>query len=446
MPDIHPEWRIVDWLRTAADRRPDHPALVTSRRTVTYAELDRAADGVAAVVEAGVGATAVAVWGSSDPGTVAALWGIPRAGADCVVLPTGIPAAEAMRLTRFAGARGLWGGGEGPDVDRLLAVDPPDRVVAGPPDPAAAYVLFTSGSTGSRRGVRLTGAHLAASADASARRLGTTEEDRWLGVLPLGHVGGLSILWRQARAAATVVLHDGFDAREAAAALARDVSVASVVPTMLRRILDSRPGPYGGLRAVLVGGGPADAALVADARAAGIPALQTYGMTETASQICTEDPAGPGEPGTAGRPVPGAEVRIAGDRIEVRGPMVFDGYLGEPSREPGTWFRTGDRGEIDEDGRLRVLGRADRVVVSGGENVSATAVERALLGLPGVEAARVSGVEDPEWGSAVVAWVVAPGADADALRYYLLSVLEPAVVPMRIEVVGELRASWNDAG
>lgn len=445
----------MDWLRQTASDTPDAPALVAGDAVVSYGDLDRAADAVAGVVaSSGIGpGGAVALWGENSPGTVAALWGVPRSGATAVVLPVGLPAAEAMRLTRSAGARGLWGSGDGPDLDRLLRSPSAARPAphAGPPDAGARYVVFTSGSAGTRRGVILTGAEIDASARASAERLGSSAADRWLCVLPLGHVGGLSILWRQARVGGSVELHESFDAAAAEDALHR-VALASFVPTMLRRVVARAERPFEGLRAVLVGGGPAGPELLAAARTRGIPALQTYGLTETASQVCTEDPADPGALGTAGRPLPGIEVRTVDadgapapeGRIEVRGPVVSHADIDGTERRPDSWLRTGDLGRVDTSGRLTVLGRADRVIVTGGENVHPAAIEVALAGVPGVASARVTGEPDAEWGTAVVARVVADGLQPSDVIEAVRGRLAPHEVPKRVEIVEQLAGSWKD--
>jgi O-succinylbenzoic acid--CoA ligase len=116
-----------------------------------------------------------------------------------------------------------------------------------------------------------------------------------------------------------------------------------------------------------------------------------------------------------GPPLDGARIRIGGDgRIEVSGPMVSPGYAGEPARA-GEWFRTSDLGRLDERGRLTVLGRADAVIVTGGENIDPHEVERALQRHPGVRAVRVFGAPDPEWGQRVVAEVEAPGETVGSL-------------------------------
>jgi o-succinylbenzoate---CoA ligase len=444
----------MDWLRTSASSFPDRPALEWGGASLAYAALDAGADAVAADLTAsGVGpGDRVALWGESTPATVSALWGIPRAGAAAVLLGTGLLPAEAQRLAEATGVRAAWG--RGPDLElprrrRSSRETPPGR--GGPPDSEARFIVFTSGTSGGGRPVVLTGANLAAAAAGSQARLGNGPGDRWLGVLPLYHVGGLSILWRSAREGGTVVLEESFDAGRAGTLLATGgIAFASLVPTMLRRLLAVSSGPFPGVRAVLVGGGPADPALLAAARRAGLPALQTYGMTETASQVATEAPGEGGtRPGSAGRPLQGFEVRVvdaAGKalppgcegRLEVRGPAVSPGYLGEPERAPGAWYRTGDAGWLDAEGYLFVAGRADAVIVSGGENVHPEEVEAVLRQHPAVADVRVFGEPDAEWGRRVVAQVALMGSagwDPAGVEAFARSRLAAHQVPKRWEVV-----------
>ncbi len=453
----------MDWLRSSARRFPGLPALVWGEQVVPYAALDSAADAVAAALAAaGVGPDdRVAFWGESTPSAVAAVWGIPRAGAVALPLSTGLPPAGAMALTRELGVRALWG--PGPDLDLPRPAGRAARLAGGPegpPDPGARFLVMTSGTSGPGRAVVLTGANLAASAAASRARLGNGRGDGWLCVLPLYHVGGLSVLWRSAREGGTVVLEERFSAARAASLLAGgEIAFTSLVPTMLRRVLDELPGPFPGVRAALVGGGPADPALLARASEAGLAALATYGMTETASQVATEVPTEAGRrPGSAGCPLEGFEVRAVDDsgralppgeagRLEVRGAAVSPGYLGEPERGPGDWLRTGDLGFLDADGYLFVLGRVDRAIITGGEKVHPARVEAVLREHPAVADARVWGEEDPEWGQAVVAEVVLVAdarLDPEALAAHARARLAGYEIPRSWRVVEEIRRSELD--
>ena len=433
---------VMDWLARSAAETPEAPALVFEDRTFTYAEMDGAADAAASILGATprLASGAVALWGERDPATVAALWGIPRHGAMAVPVDPGLPPADSMDLTRRAGVRALWAI---PDrgIDGLLARRAPPANGWGPGHPDSRFLIHTSGSEGAAKGVILTGENIAAAAEASRLRLGNGPADTWLAVLPLFHVGGLAILWRQAEVGGTVVLHHRFDADAAAAALGDgSVTLASLVPTMLRRILDRGVKPSTRLRAVLVGGGFASQDLIRRAREAGYPVLPTYGMTETGGQVATVAPDEQvGAPGGVGRPLDGFEVRISGEgRIEVRGAAVSSGYLGEKPREPGSWFTTGDLGEIDAEGRLTVRGRADNVLVTGGENVSPEVVASVIAGHPGVVAAHALGEPDLEWGTRLVVEVVLQGADVDDVRDWAASRLSRPAMPREWRVVDRL--------
>jgi acyl-CoA synthetase (AMP-forming)/AMP-acid ligase II len=153
-------------------------------------------------------------------------------------------------------------------------------------------------------------------------------------------------------------------------------------------------------------------------------------MTETASQVATARlDAVPPRPVM---PIPGAELRVREGRIQVRGPMVSPGYVGEPDRGPGEWFDTGDLGSWDPQQGLRVLGRADDLVISGGENVMPQEVEAVLLSHPDVRQAAVAGLPDPEWGEVVAAAVVvADGTSLEDLERFLRERLAGYKVPRR---------------
>ena len=266
----------------------------------------------------------------------------------------------------------------------------------------AATIVFTSGSTGPAKAVRLTEANWSAAAAASAAHLDHQPEDVWLAVMPLHHVGGLSILYRSAFVGATVRWLPRFEVAAVIEALRGGVTMASLVPTMLRRVLDHDAGRYDNLRAVLVGGGPIPSGLLEEAGARGIPALPSYGMTETSAQVATL------RPGSATRyaahPLPGVEVRIGEDeRIQVRGPQVSPGYADADDSPPGEWFTTPDLGRLDPDGAVRVLGRADDIIVTGGENVNPARVEAVLSAHAGVSAVVAVGIADPTWGQRVAA-------------------------------------------
>jgi O-succinylbenzoic acid--CoA ligase len=316
-----------------------------------------------------------------DIDSVVELLAVPRSGATMVVI-----------------------GPDRPDAVSLLAL------AAAEPRPSHS-ILFTSGSSGTLRGVRLSADNWRAAALASRDHLQHRPGDRWLCVLPLHHVGGLSIIWRMLAVGGTVVLEP--DLARATARL-REVEWASLVPTQLYRILRMSSSPLTNSPQVLVGGGPVDPALIEEARGAGLEVLPSYGMTETTSQAATAR-----EAGGPLRPLPGVELRIGPEgRIEVRGDTVMLGYVGAPEVEG--WHPTHDRGRLRPDGSLAVEGRLDRVIITGGEKVDPAQVEAELSGHPGVKEVAVVGIPDPEWGERVGVAVVGE-VEAEELEDFLRS-------------------------
>ncbi|MDY7231609.1 o-succinylbenzoate--CoA ligase [Hyalangium rubrum] len=303
------------------------------------------------------------------------------------------------------------------------AVEAPSSTCESLEEATPRVVLFTSGTTGRPKGAVITEGNFRASARCSAANLGAHPAPRWLGTLPLFHVGGLAMMTRTAYDGGCLVLHDRFEPESVNQAIdAEGVSHASFVATTLERVLDTRgdrPMPET-FRLALIGGGPVPAPLLARARAARLLALQTYGLTEACSQVTTERPT-EADGRTAGPALPGLEVRIVspegevlgpgreGD-IEVRGPTVMAGYLNRPdaTREAlrDGWLRTRDMGMLDERGRLTVLSRRTDLIVRGGENLYPAEIETVIAAHPAVQEVAVVGVADARWGEVPVAFVV----------------------------------------
>jgi O-succinylbenzoic acid--CoA ligase len=403
---------VEDWLTAAARARPDHDAVAADGGSLTYAELDeRASRRALQLAAAGVGA-GQRVRVTHPPGLAFAelLHALPRLGA---VME---PEAPTDPPTPSAAA------GEAARTELRTRFDPG----------AVHTAIRTSGTTGVPKAVELTYANHAASALASAGALGVEPGDRWLCALPLHHVGGLNVLIRSVINRTTVVLHERFDADRVRATLeAGEVTLASLVPTMLARLRAAGLRHTPDLRAIALGGGPIPAGLLEWASEAGIPVVPVYGMTETCSQVVA---------GIPGRPLPGVELEIGPDgEILVRGPMVAPGELAGDG-----WLHTGDLGSIDTDGRLHVLGRLKELIVSGGENVAPLEVEQALLAHPAVVDAGVAGLPDPDWGEAVTAFVVLrQPAGAEELLAWCRERLAPFKVP---KVVHEVELLPRNAG
>ncbi|HEX2722917.1 MAG TPA: AMP-binding protein, partial [Gemmatimonadaceae bacterium] len=250
-----------------------------------------------------------------------------------------------------------------------------------------AALVYTSGTTGRPRGVMLTVGNFWWNAIGSALNCGTHQEDRWLVCLPLFHVGGLSIIMRAAIHGIAAQIHDRFDAHAVNAAIDDErVTIVSLVAVMLQRVLDARgdkPFPRS-LRYILLGGGPAPAALLDRCSSLGARVLTTYGMTETCSQVVTMPPDERAHSGSAGKALYPNEIRIvmpdgagarpdAAGEILVRGPVVMAGYADEPELNARTivdgWLHTGDLGRLDASGFLYVLDRRDDLIISGAENI-----------------------------------------------------------------------------
>ncbi len=322
-----------------------------------------------------------------------------------------------------------------------------DRPLA---DAGIDVVLFTSGSSGHPKGVLIDRRALIASADASAAHLRWFADDRWLCCLPLAHISGLSVLTRCLLAGASMVLmpEGSFDPHELAQTVTtRRVTLLSLVPAMLARLLDIGWTAPAHLRAILVGGSSLPEPMLDQARRAGLPVLATYGMTETCSQIATQHPNSPSPApfaGHVGPLLPGVEVEERHGRLWVRGPTLCRGYLvADPVEaeraaarfDASGFFDTGDLGFADDAGHLYVRGRADETIITGSENVDPAEVERVLSEFPDIVAACVLGIPDPVWGRLVAAAVVSADdrpLDHSALVEYLRARLPSHQRPRRI--------------
>lgn len=442
------------WLADSAERTPDAIAVEDVGGRVTYSELDAAVSGRAAWLRTqGVGAldrvTMSMPAGLELIQLLHALW---RVGACAVPLNRRLTDTEQRQQRDRVGARlHLDAGTAGISQEEEERHPFLDRS-------SPAVILFTSGTSGAAKAAVLTAGNLDASARASRERLRTDASDRWLLCLPLFHVGGLSIIVRAALDGAAVVVHPQFDVAAVDRAIEEEaVSRVSLVPTTLKRLLDARgekPPPQS-LRTILLGGAAADEGLLKRAARLGFPVLATYGLTEASSQAATAAPEEPAD-GCVGRALPGSRIQVvngsgracaAGEEgeIELKGPTVFSGYLGDRASTEDAfrdgWFRTGDIGRIESGGRLRVLDRRTNLVISGGENVYPAEVEAVLLGHAAVAEVAVWRRADPDLGHRVVAWVVAsdPGKeDGETLQAFCRTSLAGYKVPREIVFVTEL--------
>ena len=285
-------------------------------------------------------------------------------------------------------------------------------------------IIYTSGTTGKPKGVILTYGNHWASAVGSSLNLGLRDDDCWLACMPMFHVGGLSLLMKNIMYGMRILLVPKYDPDFIHEAIkTRGITIISVVSKMLMDLLE-RLGEEtypSSLRCMLLGGGPAPKPLLETCVTKGIPVYQTYGMTETSSQICTLSADYMlTKVGSAGKPLFSCQLRIEKDgevvppnvegEIAVKGPNVTHGYF---KREDATretiidgWLHTGDLGYLDEEGFLYVLDRRSDLIVSGGENIYPAQIEEVLLANPKVAEAGVVGKADEQWGQVPVAFIV----------------------------------------
>src|SRR5580693_4534918 len=342
--------------------------------------------------------------------------------------PAILPLDAGLPAGRLAELIGALGPGSIEDAEGVTTVRSAENVGVAE---GTAVVVGTSGSTGTPKGVELSAAALRYSARASLDRLGARPGERWLCCLPATHVAGLAVLVRSLVSGTEPVLAERADAATVAGSGCAHVSL---VPTQLQRLLQEVLGsgpaaPLAGFSSVLLGGAAAPAGLLAAAQDAGVPVVTTYGMTETCGG-CVYD----------GIALDGVRVEVRGDgRIWISGPILFSGYLRGPRTPADGWFRTGDLGVLDAGGRLRVRGRADDVINTGGHKVVPGEVAAVLQACPGVRDAAVVGQPDPEWGERVVA-VVVPADPGDPpalemLRSHVRERLPRYAIPSRVVMV-----------
>ncbi|MFB4169250.1 o-succinylbenzoate--CoA ligase [Virgibacillus sp. JSM 102003] len=280
-------------------------------------------------------------------------------------------------------------------------------------------IIYTSGTTGFPKGVIHTYGNHWWSAIGSMLNLGLNNNDKWLNVLPIFHVGGLSIFIKSVIYGMPVYLVEKYDKKSVHdAIMSKGVTIVSVVTLMLRELVEYLgdqlfPDTF---RCVLLGGGPAPKSLLEQAKLRNVPVFQSYGMTETSSQIVTLSPKDALEKiGSSGKPLFPAQLKIdATDKsigeIHVKGPMVTNGYFrNEAATEKALtdgWLATGDLGYLDDDGFLYVVDRRKDLIISGGENIYPTEIESVLSEVDAVREAAVVGLSDDKWGQVPIAFVV----------------------------------------
>ncbi|ALS02369.1 2-succinylbenzoate-CoA ligase [Enterococcus silesiacus] len=318
---------------------------------------------------------------------------------------------------------------------------------------ATASIMYTSGTTGKPKGVMQCFSNHLASALATQENMNILPSDCWLCPVPLFHISGLSIVVRQLVLGCSLRLYSKFDATIVTEDLAEGRgTVISVVAIMLQELLEKYPkkGYSSSFKAMLLGGGPISPKALEQCEHYGIPVIQSYGMTETCSQVVAlsfEDAAL--KIGSAGKPLLGMHVKIVDadqkqlqenevGEILLKGKNVVSQYLnGEKWQKVkwtiDGWFKTGDMGYLDEERYLYLVSRLSELIISGGENIYPTEIEHVLQEFPGVKEVAVVGETDEKWGAVPVAYIVGdPLITVEKINTFAKTYLAKYKLPKRI--------------
>ncbi|WP_276352290.1 class I adenylate-forming enzyme family protein [Cohnella caldifontis] len=483
-------------LEQAAGREADKEAIYDLARRMTYGELKREAERLAASLRSlGVApgdrvAAALPNWHE----TVVLYFAAARLGAVLVPFNPKYRTHEVRHILQNSGSKLVFVCEEFENVDFLTVrslvqeivtvryrkdgyrsyEDLPASVVSAElpevafrPEEDVFCILYTSGTTGAPKGALLTHSALVRSGIAIADSMRCTENDVYLILAPVFHVFGLgcnllSAVYRGSR----MVLLDKFKAGKALDLIQREkVTIQHAVPSMLNLELkdpDFDAYDLSSLRAGMTGAAPCPPETVRGVRERmGMRLSISYGSTETCTVTITEyDDTEPHVLETIGKAVSGAEVRIVGSRRETlpfgetgeiacRGFGVMKGYYGLPEQtrevlDEDGWFYTGDLGSMDGDGYVRYMGRKKELIIRGGFNIYPQEVERLLINHPKVLECAVLGLPDPVMGEIVCAAVkLRPGqqADADEILAYLKPNIAPFKLPSRIVFLDDLPAT-----
>lgn len=427
-----------DWLTTQQRAAPDRLALTYQEESWTYAQLEEEVNqwcGRLSSLGLQPGEV-LAVHLANSPSFIGLIHALARLGGVLAPLNTRLTSSELTWQLEHLGARWLVSNSPGLTnlaaecsicqvitLEELWSLPTQEFNIVSLNFERVQAIVFTSGTSGRPKGAQVTfGAHFW-SAVGSTIRLGMQPEDRWLSVLPLYHVGGLAVVFRSCLNGTAICLHQGFHLDAVAHSLREEpITLISLVPTMLRRLLAAGVSFPNTLRLVLLGGAAASADLLAACAQINLPIAVSYGLTEAASQVATLPPTAVyNKPGCVGQPLLLNQVKIVDStsvalppgeigEICVSGPVVMPGYWQDEAASQralrGGWLHTGDLGYLDADGDLWVVERRTDLILSGGENVYPAEVEAVLCQYPAVVEACVVGLPNEEWGQRVAAAVV----------------------------------------
>ncbi|OAH62572.1 o-succinylbenzoate--CoA ligase [Domibacillus aminovorans] len=419
-----------NWLKQRVFLTPDRRALVFENKTWTFAEMYNETLKKASVLSlSGIKkGDFCGVLAANRPDMIFTIQALQQIGAVAVMLNSRLTAKEIEWQLRDANASHLLFDSLHEKKASAISGIPSISISSNSTDeqftPRDLFsmgeicsIMYTSGTTGRPKGVIQTYGNHYASVTASALNLGLHVDDSWLCTVPLFHISGYSILMKSVLYGMEVRLVEKFDASVINESLQNgEATIISVVSAMLSNMINRLSGTYSPrFRCMLLGGGPAPVSILEQCKQKNIPVFQTYGMTETSSQIVTLAPEYTMEKlGSVGKPLFPCAVKIDGENegeILVSGPNVTTGYLNrqeanESSFQDG-WFRTGDIGRLDADGFLYVLDRRSDLIISGGENIYPAEIESVLTSHHAIREAGVAGVADEKWGSVPAAFYVA---------------------------------------
>ncbi|MBW8349244.1 o-succinylbenzoate--CoA ligase [Bacillus sp. IITD106] len=463
---------IPNWLLQRAYLTPERTALVFNERSWTFLEMkDRVYELVMRINGYSVSRhSRVAILVKNRPTTVFLIHALQSLGAEIVFLNSRLTATEISYQIKDSGTDILFFDHDfyttvkelensvdlkAYSIDKIMSSSQKNTgTVRSDFDlDEICSIMYTSGTTGKPKGVRQTYGNHWWSATGSSLNLGIQENDAWLCAVPLFHISGLSILMRSVIYGIPVYLMEEFNEKHANSLLqSGKVTIMSVVSAMLNRmLLDLQDETYHeNFRCMLLGGGPAPLPLLEKCAAKNIPVFQSYGMTETASQIVTLSPEDSfTKLGSAGKPLFPAQIKIVRTdgktadaretgEIALKGPNITPGYLNQKQSLQDGWFLTGDLGYLDEDGFLYVQDRRSDLIISGGENVYPAEIEAVLMAHEAIDEAGVVGMSDPTWGQVAYAFVVGKELLEEELLQFCRERLASYKIPKRIIRVKEL--------